>query len=98
MYVDVSYTNVFYQVRSVMKTLQLKYYLPCKTNLFSQILQFFLEDLGIKNLCPEVENNSHVEYLVLCQWLTQIMAIIIIIWVIINWTYGSHKVISTNNY
>jgi len=68
-YVDISYTNVFHQVHSVMKTLQLKY-LPCKTNLISQKLKCFLEDLGIKNLCPEIENISHVEYLALYQCLT----------------------------
>jgi hypothetical protein len=38
-----------------MKTLQLKY-APCNTNLLSQTLKFFLEDLGIKNLYPKIEN------------------------------------------
>jgi hypothetical protein len=59
-YVDVSSTNVFQQIHGVMKTLRLKY-VPFKRNLPSRIFKFvFFEDLGIKNLCPEIENIIHM--------------------------------------
>jgi hypothetical protein len=58
-YFDVSSTNVFQQVHSVMKILRIKY-VPFKNNLLSIFKSVFLENLGIKNLYPEVENIIHM--------------------------------------